>query len=91
MTPPPVLMTMRPLPLQLSLMTLRLIERYPPAAAAAAAQQMAPHQDQRNGAQWRRCRLGERRQRWIRGACVWINRVRLIASTERGHYGESAR
>lgn len=25
------------------------------------------------------------------GAYVWINRVRLIASTERGHYGESAR
>lgn len=24
------------------------------------------------------------------GAYVWINRVRLIASTERGHYSESA-
>lgn len=24
-------------------------------------------------------------------AYVWINRVRLIATTERGHYGESAR
>lgn len=23
------------------------------------------------------------------GAYVWINRVRLIATTERGHYGES--
>lgn len=25
------------------------------------------------------------------GPCVWINRVRLIASAKRGHYSESTR
>lgn len=36
----------------------------------------------------RRVACVKRGQRWIRGPSVRINRVRLIASAERGHYGE---